>query len=317
MDDGERAQDGPEQGAGVPAAPTLEAEGARIMVGHTTALADLSVRTRGDRVLLAGSAEALVAAIIGVPPGPHDHDADPPARVVEGALRVGGADVATGQHVARCGVAPLQPLLPPKWTVQEYLGWGARLGGARKPAAKALARRAVDRLGLGGLRRRRLRGLGPLDQRAVLVALAVVRDPPVIVLDNPLAGLQDEEVTALLRVVAAAAEGRAAIIAVPQLTAPSPAAQLARTATDVCLFRGGELVLTAEPANLFGAATVYEVTVKAGAEELRKALAERGFDLRGGPEHFSLSLPQDRGPSDVLTEAAKVRAAVTSCVPLL
>ncbi|MBW2458125.1 MAG: ABC transporter ATP-binding protein [Deltaproteobacteria bacterium] len=316
MDDSQSAES-PEERRGLPSAPTLEAQDARIVVGDTTVMTGLSLQTRGDRVLLVGSAEALVAAIIGVPGRPRGDGPDPPARVVDGSLRVGGAEVATGEHVARCGVAPLEPLVPPGWSVQEYLGWGARLGGVSKGETKALAHRALERLGLGALRRRRLRTLDRLERRGVTLALAIVRDPLVIVVDDPLASLDDDEVTAALTVMAAAAEGRAAIIAVPQLTAPSPAAHLARTATDVCLFRGGELVLTAEPARLFGAATIYEVTVKEGGEALRRALAERGLDLRGGPEHFSVSLPGDRGTSDVLAAAAEARAAVTSCVPLL
>jgi len=300
-----------------PAAPTLEAQDARVVVGDAAMMVGLSLRTRGDRVLMVGSTEALVAAIGGISRFSVSDGADLAARITDGWLRVAGADVASGDHVARCGVAPLEPLVPPGWTVQEYLGWGARLGGAPRGDAKALVGRALERLGIGALRRRKLGGLARVDRRAVTLALAVVRDPAVILVDDPLANLTDDEVTALLTVQAAAAEGRSAIITVPHLAAHSPAAHLARTATDVLVFRGGELVLTAEPASLFGAATVYELTVQEGAEALRTALAKRGIDLRGGPEHFSVSLPGDQGPSDVLAAAAEVRAAVTTCVPLL
>ncbi len=321
MDD-RQSTESPDERHSPPAAPTLEAEDAHIVVGGTTMMAGLSLQTRGDRVLLVGSTDALVAAITGVPRSPSGDGPAPPARVVAGSLRVAGAEVGSGEHRARCGVAPLDPLLPPSWSVLEYLTWGARLGGASKDAARALGHRALERLGLAALGRQRLRKLGRLDRRTVILALSVVRDPPVILLDDPLASLEDDELTAVLTLMAAAAESRAAIIAVPQLRAPRPAAHLARTATDVCLFRGGELVLTTEPARLFDAATVheatvYEVTVSEGAEGLRQALADRGFDLQGGPEHFSVSLPGDRGASDVLAAAAEARAAVTACVPLL
>ncbi|RLB64662.1 MAG: ABC transporter ATP-binding protein [Deltaproteobacteria bacterium] len=297
--------------------PTIEAEDARIAIGDSTMMDGLSLRTRGDRVLLIGSAEALVAAISGSPGGDDQTTASPVARVVSGSLRVAGADVAAREHVGLCGVAPLDPPMPLRWTVQEYLSWGARLGGARRRQAKALALAALERLGLTDLRRRRLKALARHERRALAVTLAIVTNPSVIVLEDPLAKLDESDVTAVMAVMAQAAVGRAVILSMPHLSPRSPAAHLARTATDICVFRGGELLLVAEPATLFDNAAIYEITVKRGAAALRRTLAEQGLELHGGPEHFSLSLPKGRGPSDVLAAAAQARAAVTSCIPLL
>jgi ABC-2 type transport system ATP-binding protein len=296
--------------------PVLEAHAARIAIDGATVVRELELSTRGSRVLLVGAAEPVMGALgTAVPSG----RAFPPGvpQIVGGKLSLLGRDVALGEHRAIRGVAPLDPPLPANWTALEYLRWGARLGGAGAREARALGTGALEVLGLGMLGARRLRTFLAHEARALLVAFATVRRPEVIVLERTLDGL-DERAGAWLRdVVGRAVGGRAAVISTSRIVPGTLTADLARTASDVCVLRDGALVVHADPAEAIGGARLYELTVPSGADALRDLLAARGLELRGGPRSWLLRLPSDLGPQDVLALAAEARAAVTVCVPLI
>jgi ABC-type multidrug transport system ATPase subunit len=290
--------------------PLLSAAGARITVGGATAIEALTLETKGDRVLVVGDVLPLVAVLGAL------EDVDE-ASVDGGTLALGGCDVAAGAHRAVMGFAPHAPVVPPRWTVTEYLTWGARLGGTRAAAAGALAVAALERLGLAALGRRRGRELGPFERRAVALALALLDAPSIVVLDRPFEGLGDAAAHALGALVARATEGRGALVAAQSLVPSSVEMELAEVATDVCLLAAGRLVAHGPPADVLGAARLHAVTVLAGAEALRAALGDAGLELRGGPVEFVLSLPHDKSVTDVLSVAARTGAAVVRCAPLL
>ena len=295
-------------------APVLSARAARIAVAGATAIAALDLSTRGARVLLVGASGPLVAAIAGAPLA----GAGDVAEVMSGRLELGGFDVARGAHRRRCGVALADAPFPPRWRANELLRWCARLSGVPRRAAAPRAQATAEQLGLSALQARRLGSLSVAERRALGIAAAVVHEPEVVVVHDPLEGLEDAEAWPLLGVLGRACAGRAAVITIPRLWGlSSPAAQLARTATDICLFRDGELVLHAPPTALLAGLQLLQLTVLEGAAALREALAARGLDLTGGPRHFALQLDHRTTVSDVLSAAAEVDAAVVTCLPLV
>jgi ABC-2 type transport system ATP-binding protein len=122
-------------------APVLSASEARIAVDGVTAIDRLTLETKGDHVVVAGDARALFAAITGVPLADPAADDGLPgeAYVTAGTLTLAGAAVAQRAHLRVMGAAPLDPPLPPRWTAEEYVAWGARLAGETPPAARELA----------------------------------------------------------------------------------------------------------------------------------------------------------------------------------
>jgi ABC-2 type transport system ATP-binding protein len=298
--------------------PLLRADRARIAVDGATAIDALSLVTGGDRVMLVGDSAALVAALTGLAPG-RDPAAAPGghARVIDGRLALLGRDVGRGEHHSVVGLVPLDPPMPDSWTVEEYVAWGARLGGRSRREGRERAAATLERLALAGCRRKPLRLLGTVARRAVAVAQALVLDPPALVLEAPLTELPSEAAAFLVATFARAAAGRAVLLSVGRLGPHGVAAELARTATDVCVLRRGRLVLHADPAALPARARLYELTVWSRAEALREVLARRGLDLRGGPLHFALSVPEPLGAREIVAAAAEARAPLTTCVPLL
>ena len=113
----------------------------------------------------------------------------------------------------------------------------------------------------------------------------------------------------MLRALAAVTDGRGAILSQMHIDVGTLEGSLARGATDVLVFSGGELTMDLPSAEILGAARLFAVTVRSNAEPLRSELAARGIDLRGGPTRFAATLPPGLGAKDILVAAASAKAA--------
>jgi ABC-2 type transport system ATP-binding protein len=309
--------------------PTIEAREARIAVDGVVAVESLTLTTTGDRVVFAGDAGALFAALSGVPRsaggggrvpaagGTGDGEMPGEAYVVAGSLLLAGKSVAEGAHVAVSGAAPLDPPLPPQWTVEEYVGWGARLAGASRGDARALCAAALGRTSLAAAKRKTIGGLSLPERRALVVAQAIASGPEVLVAEAPLRGLEGQAAAFVLQAIASASEGRRSAISVARLDAGCAEGALARGASHLVVLAGGEVALEGPPGELFAGARVYALTVRSNAEPLRAELSARGIDLRGGPVRFSAALPAGLGSRDILEAARAARAAVVEMVPVI
>jgi len=309
-------------------APLLEAHEARVAVDGVIAVDKLSLVTAGDRVILAGDAGALLGAITGVPRAAGGHarvaaaDADDAAlpgeaSVVAGTLLLAGKSVADGAHLATMGAAALDPPLPPRWTAEAYVAWSARLGGAPRGDARALAAAALSRVGLAGARRKAAGALSPSERRALGLAQAIVLGPEVLVAEAPLAGLEGDPAAFVRDALAAATEGRRVILSAARIDAGSPESTLTGTASHVVVLVGGEVAVEGPPGEVFGGARTYALTVRGNAELLRAALAARGISLSGGPVRFAAALPAGAGTGEILEAARAARAAVVEMVPMM
>ena len=196
--------------------------------------------------------------------------------------------------------------------------WSARLAGVGRGAAGDLAAAALGRVGIGALAGKRLAKLSLPERRALLLAQAVATGPEVLVAEAPLSGLEGLAAAFVLRAIAAATEGRLALLTATRLDAGSPEGTLARGASQVVVLAGGEVAAMGPPAELFAAARVVSLAVRTNAEPLcaGSRVAARGIDLRGGPVRFSAALPPGATTRDILAAAQAARAAVVEMVPL-
>jgi ABC-type multidrug transport system ATPase subunit len=275
-----------------------------------TVVEALTLRTHGEQVLLAGDAGGLVAVLGGAPRGDGSS-----GRVSRGRMTLLGRDVASGAHRASMGFAPLDPAVPKRWSVEELLVWHGRLAGLDNPAAAARA--ALDVLDIAGLDKKKVHGLPLLQRRIVVLATAILATPAALLVEDPYAQLDEPTASELAVALVKATRGRAAIVSVPALTTQGSVGQLLRSASDVCLLRGGHLVAHAPPAQLFEGARLYEITVRSNADALRQTLADQGIDLVGGPVCFTARLPEGANAGMVLRAASQAKAAVLRCFPVL
>lgn len=303
------------------AATVISATDARIAVDGVTAIDRLTLETRGDHVLCAGDTRALFAAITGVPLADPAAEGDEAlageAYVVAGALALAGRSVVDRAHVASMGAAPLDPPLPPRWTAEAYVAWGARLAGASAGTARELAQAALARVGLAGARRKALPSLALPERRALVLAQAIVTSPEVLVAEAPLSKLEGAAASFVTAALMAALEGRRALLSASRLDGASPEGALARGASHLVVLAGGEIAVEGPPGELFAAAKVVSLTVRSNVEPLRAELSARGIDLRGGPVRFAATLPPGATARHILAAAAAARAAVVEMVPVL
>lgn len=297
------------------AEPVLSAHEARIMIDGAVAMERFSLAMTGDRAVLAGDAGAILAALTGVPRSAGDLPGE--AFVVSGTLLLAGRSVAEGAHVAGMGAAPLDPPLPPGWTVAEYVAWGARLAGARRGAAHDLAAMALSRVGLAPARKKPVEALALPERRALVLAGAMAAGPEVLVAEAPLAGLDGPGAAFVLAALSAAIEGRRSVISVARLAAGTAEGNFGRTASHLAVIAGGAVALEGPAGELFAGARIYAISVRSNAEPLRAELLARGIDLRGGPVRFSAALPAGASSRDILAAAQAARAAVVEMVPVI
>jgi ABC-2 type transport system ATP-binding protein len=312
----------------VNAPPVIEAREVRVAVDGVVAIERLSLVTAGYHVVLAGDTGALLAALTGVArsrsgggrtsaaDGGGDDDEPGESYVVAGTLLLAGKNVAQAAHVAGTGTAVLDPPLP-RWTAEEYAGWGARLAGAPQRAARELGAAALARVGLADARRKTTDVLSLRERRTLVLAQAIASDPEVLVAEAPLRGLEGDDAAFVLRAVTAATDGRRSVISTARLDAGCAEGALARSANHLVVLVSGELALEGPPGELFAGARVYTLTVRSNARPLRLALSARGIALRGGPVRFSAALPVGASTREILEAARATRAAVVEMVPLI
>jgi zinc transport system ATP-binding protein len=180
------------------AAPVvLSARGLTFSYGDQPVLQDVSFEVRaGEFVALVGpngsGKSTLLRALLGL------------ARPQAGEALLLGADPHELTRRWRIGYVPQRATIAPDLpaTVEELVMTGriARRGWWRRP--KAEDRQAVahfiEVVGLGELAGRRMRELSGGQQQRALIAKALVNDPTLLILDEPIAGV-DAEAQGLFR----------------------------------------------------------------------------------------------------------------------
>jgi len=173
--------------------------------GHVLGVSDVSWRMRGGIVGLLGPNGAGKSTLIKMMAGV--------ARPSRGALTVfGGAPFGDPSVRARIGYAPEHDKLWDELTALELVAALAELAGVSHARAKTAAETALDRMGLADARNRRVRGFSKGMRQRVKLATAIAHDPDLLLLDEPLTGIDPvARVDIIERVRALAASGKAIV----------------------------------------------------------------------------------------------------------
>jgi iron complex transport system ATP-binding protein len=193
-------------------------------------------------------------------------------RAIAGLVRYSGSIELGGDEVSRLGrrevarrlaFVPQAPLLPIGMRVDEYvlLGRTAHLGpfGYESQADLEAAGRALARLDLGALSRRRLQTLSGGEQQRAVLARALVQAAPVLLLDEPTTSLDIGRQQQALELVAALREQSELTV----VSAMHDITLAAQYADRLVLLAGGRIVADGPPD---GIATAELVAEHYGAE---------------------------------------------------
>lgn len=259
------------------AEPVLLANDLRVDAGGVPACEGLSFRTSGERVLVLGAPRALFLATSGLTP------------VSRGTLTIRGVPSNESVGMGLIAGAPLDPLLPPKWSVLEYIEWSARLSGAAPNEARGAAKNAISRLKLEAIATTTFAKITvPHARRAAVVAAALATTTEVIALEDPLVGLAEDVVASYGDILVEALADRAWLVFAPRLPLGSP---LARAATEALVVSPTRVEGQGPPAELASENAVRFVARLDGeVERVRTALVERGGSLEQQGAHVLIDL---------------------------
>ncbi|MGL4744915.1 MAG: ABC transporter ATP-binding protein [Dermatophilaceae bacterium] len=106
-----------------------------------------------------------------------------------GVVRVMGRPVSEGGSVGTVGYVPQRPELPDICRVVDAVEYAAWLNGVGGEAAGGKVTRTLAMLDIADLADRRIRTLSGGQRQRVAIAVGVVHEPAVLILDEPTAGL--------------------------------------------------------------------------------------------------------------------------------
>lgn len=247
---------------------TLLASQARIDLASQPLIAQLDVESHGSRLALLGDWSALFRLLSGE------------AELAGGVLLLGGAALPAGVQQGRIGVMRLDPLLPSAWSAEHLLTASAELCGMTKQGAERAAFKTLDTLGLLALGSKRLGHLQAVERRALLIAHALLTDPQLLCLEQPLAGLDTGSEQLLLAVIERAVGRRRLIVALGDLALSPGDRELYARSDDHLRLSAGVVVSESPEA---APSTRVTATICRNHRAFAEALAQRG--LQAHPTH--------------------------------
>ncbi len=120
-----------------------------------------------------------------------------------GSVKVGGLDVVERPHEVRgrVGYLPDRPPLYDDMTVEEYLGYAAKLKRVPTPDVGRRVGQAVELCELGEVRGRLIGNLSHGFRQRLGIAQAIVHRPEFVVLDEPISGLDPLQIVEMRSLV--------------------------------------------------------------------------------------------------------------------
>jgi ABC-2 type transport system ATP-binding protein len=137
------------------------------------------------------------------------------------------------------GVVPDGDRLYPRLTVRSYVTLHAELQGLASPGAAA--DRAIESVGLSELAGRRLRGLSKGERQRTKVAGAIVHQPAMLVLDEPMTGMDPGQRARFIELVL-----RVGAAGVTVLVSSHILGEVERLASQVLVLVGGRLAASGD-----------------------------------------------------------------------
>jgi ABC-type sulfate/molybdate transport systems ATPase subunit len=226
---------------------------------------------------------------------------------------VRGVDVSEAARTGIVAGAPLDPPLPPKWTVADYVTWSSRLGGHGASAARRLAREAIGLVQLEGMAGQTLERLIPHARRGVVLAAALATDAAVLVLEDPLAALPEEVARAWARIVVKALVDRAWIVVAARVALTSP---LAMSANEALIVSSTRVDAQGPPAEIALTDRRFALRIHGPLDVLGARLGERGARLDVQGAQVLLDLGPTLTTAELLGLCAEAEATVVEMVPV-
>jgi ABC-2 type transport system ATP-binding protein len=186
-----------------------------------------------------------------------------------GTAKVNGADIFEDPMAVRSAIGYL-PESTPLYTemlVLEYLEFVAKMRGYKGDEAKKRIKKAVEQTTLGDVIAKEIRALSKGFRQRVGLAQALVHEPPVLILDEPMSGLDPNQAAEIRDLIKAIGRERTVILSTHDL------GEVQVTCDRVLIIAKGRLVADDTPEELRDRAgkASYFVTFKGEGDLAKKA----------------------------------------------
>ena len=228
-----------------------------------------------------------------------------------GCATIFGEAVPSPRALAKVGFLPENPYVYPYLTPTEFVELCARLSGLSARAARDRTRRVLEQVGIAYAADRPVRRLSKgMLQRAGLAA-ALVADPELLILDEPMSGLDPvgrKEVRDII--VAERQRGRTIFFSTHIL------GDVETLCDRVTILRQGAVVVSGRLEELLNRKVRRTDIVLAGAgSELEQSFVADGHATRRAGERLVVETEGDRGVHSVLERALAAGASVIEVTP--
>ena len=180
-----------------------------------------------------------------------------------GTARVNGCDVFDDPVGARSAIGYLPESTPlyPEMMVLEYLEFMAAMRGHKGVEGRRRIKTAVEQTSLGDVIGKEIRALSKGYKQRVGLAQALVHEPPILILDEPMSGLDPNQAAEIRDLIREIGESRTVILSTHNL------AEVQVTCGRVLIIAGGKIVADDTPD---------ELTERAGKSKFVATIAAEG-----------------------------------------
>lgn len=210
-----------------------------------------------------------------------------------GDILINGHDILEEpQEARRCiGYLPEIPPVYPDMTVYEYLSFAAQLKRLPKQRRRELVAMAMEQTGVAAVQNRLIKNLSKGYRQRTGLAQAILGFPPVIILDEPMVGLDPKQIIEIRELIRSLSQRHTVILSSHILS------EVSAICDHIMIIDQGQLVASDTPENLIAmmrGTSALELTVRGRKEELSRLLA--GMEELGS---FQLTASQETGAWDV------------------
>jgi ABC-2 type transport system ATP-binding protein len=228
-----------------------------------------------------------------------------------GSVQMFGMPAPSPEVMGRVGFLPENPYVYPYLTPREFVSLCARLSGLSSAQRATRVPDSIERVGIATAMDRAARTLSKgMLQRAALAA-ALVHDPELLILDEPMSGLDPvgrKEVRDII--VEEKERGRTVFFSSHILS------DVEMLCDRVCILRRGEVVIAGSLRELLAAGKRRsEVTVASASEALREALASIAHVTRRVGDSLVMEVEGDDAVRSVVERALAEGARIESVTP--
>jgi ABC-2 type transport system ATP-binding protein len=190
-----------------------------------------------------------------------------------GSVRIDGVDVTDSPDSLRSsiGYLPEEPPLYSDMRVHEFLHWSGQLRGADRADLAGRVDEVIEQCQLEEVRDKLVENLSHGFRKRVGIAQAIVHDPRLVILDEPISGLDPVQIVEMRDVVRQLGERRTVLISSHILS------EISQTCDRILVIHRGQLVAQGTEEELFARveqSSRVTITVRGTRDELDRHLSE-------------------------------------------